>query len=701
MSDARVMRPALSQLMAVNISQYRSTWRCARNGQSENTDRFSRLIDPYHRNDLFNQNKNEAHHGRSPTLNPNPKGPIWGWGVWRSRLGFSDLYSGREKSLWDSDQEHLYNHMELLSKQVEADPYTALFGRRLNPFLKLDKPDTSFKGFFQSFMNTQKHTHVRIVKLKKKQKQKQKGSNSNHVGLQYDPISGRMVPMPPSASVLKNEDAKSDSLQVVDCSPGSEAEANLVSSPSLLKDRQFQPGNSKLQTGVSLGSYPIFECPPGSELDALFRSTLAPYRDGSTSPQIPNETTKESDVSIDCSPESQLRSFFLSESIQSEYSPPRTSKDMEPKRRLNAYFDLESGTNVDCSPGSELEANLIFGPASRLVHTLPSGLEYQRSSGLSNASNVSSLGNELDAKFLSELVSPNSHHGNTSHQENTPSVEASSHASSEYPPGNEIISKTYSEFAGKDISESRAQATVDCTPGSELEAKLLSTPPTASDVQPKLATEIELGSSSKAEIPNQCEPGNGLETKLISDVASAESSSEAESQGTLQASDIHTQYASENRVGEFVLQQHKLATENGSQSPSRHSLPEFHILAYDASTSQVTTAQASSFFDINESVQLSEILSQLHHAAKFLPYLEELQQNGYEIVTGGGDILVFRQTHNNSPLSSPHNTCQAENEDLQTSEGIPAESSRGLKVSRQYTVSPGDFLTNSPSRLQP
>jgi hypothetical protein len=587
-----------------------------------------------------------------------------------------------------------------LRKHIEADPYSALFGRRLEPFYKFNKSDTSFNGFLQSFMNTKKPTRARSVKLT----QKQKGSDSNHVRLQYDPISGRMAPMPPIASESKNEETKADSHQIVDCSPGSEVEAKFVSNPNLLEDGQFQPGISTLQTEAPLGSQSIVECPPGSELDTLSQSNVA-SQDANIRLQVPRETAKKPDVSIDCPPSNEWESLFVSGSIESEHAPLETFKDIEPKKRLNPDSGLASGTNVECSPGSELEAKFISEPASRLVDTLPSGLENQRPSGPVSVPIDCPQGNELDAKFSSELASPNPHPGNTSHQEAISSGQSGSHSSFEFPSGSGIEAQIVSELASHDSPESRAQTTVDCPPGSELEAKFMSNPTSNSDGQLKPATTVELDNSNKANSSIECAPGIELEAKFISDVASAKSSFKAEDLGTLQASDIRAQHASEetktqqtpsldfdaseDRVGDFVLQQQKLATENEKQIPSRHLSPEFHILAYDASTSQVTTAQASSFFGINESVQSSEILFRLHNPAKFLPYFEKMQQNGYEIATGGGDILVFRKIHNASRPDALNHTHRTEHEDPHLSDG-PAEpkalhrnSSKAFKVSRQ------------------
>lgn len=72
----------------------------------------------------------------------------------------------------------------------------------------------------------------------------------------------------------------------------------------------------------------------------------------------------------------------------------------------------------------------------------------------------------------------------------------------------------------------------------------------------------------------------------------------------------------------------------------------YKVLAYDKSTRRITIAEtASSFVHIKEEpLHPTEILSKLNRAAKFLPYLEDLQNEGFEVVSGHGDILIFKKT---------------------------------------------------------
>jgi hypothetical protein len=78
-------------------------------------------------------------------------------------------------------------------------------------------------------------------------------------------------------------------------------------------------------------------------------------------------------------------------------------------------------------------------------------------------------------------------------------------------------------------------------------------------------------------------------------------------------------------------------------SPSPPSI--YKILAYDSSALQVTMAETtSSILSPNESpLSPAEALSRLNNAAKFLPHFSALQNAGYEIVSGTGDLLIFKK----------------------------------------------------------
>ncbi|KAI9774552.1 MAG: hypothetical protein M1840_002801 [Geoglossum simile] len=70
----------------------------------------------------------------------------------------------------------------------------------------------------------------------------------------------------------------------------------------------------------------------------------------------------------------------------------------------------------------------------------------------------------------------------------------------------------------------------------------------------------------------------------------------------------------------------------------------YKILAYDPSTNELTSGITTSSTD-SEILPPSEVIPRLTHPAKFLPALTALKKDGYEIVSGGNDVLVFKRAH--------------------------------------------------------
>ncbi|KAI8945795.1 hypothetical protein F4801DRAFT_567112 [Xylaria longipes] len=70
----------------------------------------------------------------------------------------------------------------------------------------------------------------------------------------------------------------------------------------------------------------------------------------------------------------------------------------------------------------------------------------------------------------------------------------------------------------------------------------------------------------------------------------------------------------------------------------------YKILAYDPSTQSINIAETSSAVpDLASPLSPTEVLPRLSNPTKFFPHFAPLQAEGFEIVSGSGDILVFRQ----------------------------------------------------------
>ncbi|ODA81060.1 hypothetical protein RJ55_04022 [Drechmeria coniospora] len=70
----------------------------------------------------------------------------------------------------------------------------------------------------------------------------------------------------------------------------------------------------------------------------------------------------------------------------------------------------------------------------------------------------------------------------------------------------------------------------------------------------------------------------------------------------------------------------------------------YKVLAYDSSTQSVRIGETTSSVAAESSESPSEVLLRLSNPSKFLPYFSSLEEQGYEMTSGGGDVLVFRKT---------------------------------------------------------
>ncbi|KAJ5734309.1 hypothetical protein N7493_003095 [Penicillium malachiteum] len=611
-----VTRLAMSHLVSSHPAQCRSICRAARNTQA-GTGKQERTF-------------------RSFTKCFRPLAGI--------RSGFSDISSGREKSFWEAEREQMMHRMAHLKKSMSENPSNALFSHQVESLRRMNKSKAAWSGFLQSII-TAEHQSVRSDIPLKSHLQDFNFAQSPEItrdGRHYDPISGRMAPQAPQPSYVKSQ---ASSAQAIDCTPGSELETKFASNPSLVDEGQFQPGASvpHVAPEASLSSKTI-DCSPGSELEALFTSNPASYKDVRTMTGSFQESAHKPNINIDCPPGNELEALLISESAHPGKAHAESFQPSKNLKELSADAGVTAGRTVECSPGNELDALFVSKPALRADQTSPLETYGAHSSNQSNNVTVDCPpGNELEAKFVSELGSQSE---NTHLKNDT--VDCS--------PGNELEAKILSEAAIP-----RNEATTDCPPGNELEAKFVADPIPAEDgqFQPSLVSD-ELY-TQQANITLDCQPGNELEAMFISKAASG-SPSMAEDLSSLQASDIRARYASldalskpeyrlskdvdysgsEDRIGDYMLKNQKTSAPEAQQEVS----PIYRILTYDSSISEITTAESDLFFGVNDTSSLVDVLSRLQNPAKFVPYFEKMQRDGYEIATGGGDILVFRKSGN-------------------------------------------------------
>ena len=515
--------------------------------------------------------------------------------------------------------------MAYIKKSVSEDPYCAIFGRRLDSY-RMDKQDHIWPAFLRSFLNIEPAAEESPSKAHLQDFNFAKSPQPSAEAYQYDPISGRMAPMPPKP-------VDTDALASVECPPGSVVEAKLVAEP-LVKEEESAK-KTRLESA---------ECAGGSELEAPLTTEPASFNEAQAMLKVPHdqESIVKPNIHIDCSPGNDLDALFVSESHRTVQPGAETMQVPESEKKSDPDSGLTSGVNVECAPGHEPEAMFAANPAAQMDQSRPlDTFDAQPASGEAGVSVYCPPGNELDAKFASGLAGLASQTASVT-EDATPTVDCS--------PGNELEAKIVSESIN-------LGTTLDCPPGSELEAKFIADPASAEHGPFETAPSVEHATTHKANANIDCAPGSELEALFMSDAASTGSRSPSVSKVNPKTeshqSSIHFE-GTEDRVGDFL--------KDKQETPSLWSSSEYRILAYDSSVSKISASEADSFFGTASTAAPEEILARLRNPAKFVPYFQQMQTDGYDIATGGGDILVFRRSTNSTTHTSPSTATIANHE---------------------------------------
>lgn len=82
----------------------------------------------------------------------------------------------------------------------------------------------------------------------------------------------------------------------------------------------------------------------------------------------------------------------------------------------------------------------------------------------------------------------------------------------------------------------------------------------------------------------------------------------------------------------------------------------YKILAYDPTMQKIEVAETSSFVpDTASALTPADALLRLSHPTRFFPHFAPLKAEGYEIISGTGDVLVFRKVRPEVSKPSGHN----------------------------------------------
>ncbi|KAK0324178.1 hypothetical protein LTR82_004615 [Friedmanniomyces endolithicus] len=88
------------------------------------------------------------------------------------------------------------------------------------------------------------------------------------------------------------------------------------------------------------------------------------------------------------------------------------------------------------------------------------------------------------------------------------------------------------------------------------------------------------------------------------------------------------------------------ASERDTETPTTHWAhpPVYRILAYDSGNDMFSTAITTANFTGTETpISIPQALSQLYQPARFVPHFAVLQQEGWQVIHGTADLLVFRK----------------------------------------------------------
>ncbi|KFH45286.1 hypothetical protein ACRE_039060 [Hapsidospora chrysogenum ATCC 11550] len=86
------------------------------------------------------------------------------------------------------------------------------------------------------------------------------------------------------------------------------------------------------------------------------------------------------------------------------------------------------------------------------------------------------------------------------------------------------------------------------------------------------------------------------------------------------------------------------AEEKGSTAETGQAAYTYKILAYDPTTDTTSTAETTSaVLPTSSPLTPADIMLQISRPAKFFPHLLNLEAEGYEMISGRGDVIVFRK----------------------------------------------------------
>jgi hypothetical protein len=569
--------------------------------------------------------------------------------------------SGRDH--WcDIGADHFQSQMDRFRKKIEADPYHFLFGKSnewlrqgssaswkksafIRAFLGYDEPsdkrhplhpasaEKNEKKSSAGFANHQSNQNILKEDVNTTQGPKQTVQSET---LEFDPISGRMT--------HRTSPAAGTSERPVDNDRAADTPVQTFKSYRAQFDRGNRPATATSSPDTLESSRSVSEAGPSTKDSTIFPVQKDVGKAGSNANVIymagPEENIKASFGSQGTKQgvDGQVQADSIVNAINEDHS-----KSSSAKPKLEYTVDENKDEDVDLLRASDIRASFFSGKTNQeLVDekvSMRDGLEQDFAAYKDPESDINVEYLRANARKIGQSTS-----------ENAPKME-------------NITVET------ETLASEPKSAEPDISPLDNL------------IVHEQLVDELrEIYESSYGKItPSHRQsnlndiaaPSEVLELNETEDSPPPWTSIDKDLQNTLQRAKRFTD-ATALLLDELLISCEHLES-------IKAAIPDtYRVLAYDSSSQQVVVAETtSSMYSTAQAVHPAEVLLHLNSPAKFLPYFTQMQADGYEIISGGEDILVFRKVSKqaqSSPIAEGSDFVKQTETvgDVQTRDATPA-----------------------------
>ncbi|CAK41875.1 serine-threonine rich protein [Aspergillus niger] len=605
-SDIRAVKRSVTHSRAVLFAssrllrssyQRRHLWRGP--GERINYDYLEKQMDRHRRYCLSKLREKPARPRKANVYESHH--PWWfrgfGPGYDRDKPFQFDHRSGIKGDFWEAERSRIKDRMDQIKREIDNDPYAALFGRRLQPFSSFEKLDNAFTSLCRSFLGLGKSESTMDTTARpkataaaskdssespKKPNSKMGGgvpssdevvSGINRPSYEFDPVSGRMIPKGTEQPVATEEGFR-----------GSDIDASV--------------GSQKPHSG------------PTGYLSPFERSAI----ESKSATVSGNERAEErSHQGVEAVPVA-----------DEPYQAPEVLKSDPPTEAR--YKALEP--SIDALKDQRDVAEKVNGLSEAIMADQPKPQGEYTNGGTYD---------HLEAPVNSR-----------------PFGDQQSHEVLMRPP--DAPGSTLSTAQEQERVQAERDEDLDILSASDIRSHYLARPSIDPEIEKQIRQSLDdrfdsfvdpAGDIDAQSVRSKFQKHEtvGADRPEVSDIGVQPDQQTAESREPSQVLQAREQ-GSAQRFDQTAIIEQPLA-----DSPSTET---YRVLAYDPSTLQVNEAETSSSFHASdETIHPAEILGRLNAPAKFLPHFARMRTDGYEIVSGGGDILVFRKAsssvHDNAP----------------------------------------------------